>query len=81
MGSQNSQIYISIKRKLFVDVVVDIVVDDAVVDVAVVADVFVVAVVVVCVDGVTEVVAIDDDDVVILFSIGVYCDTAEQDPR
>jgi hypothetical protein len=63
MGSQNSQIYISIKRKLFVDVVVDIVVDDAVVDVAVVADVFVVAVVVVCVDGVTDVVAIDDDDV------------------
>ena len=31
MGSQNSQIYISIKRKLFVDVVVDIVVDDDVV--------------------------------------------------
>ena len=63
MGSQNSQIYISIKRKLFGDAVVDIVVDDAVVDVAVVAVVFVVAVVVVCVDGVTDVVAIDDDDV------------------
>ena len=70
MGSQNSQIYISIKRKLFVDVVVADVVDvvvvvDAVVAddfvIAVVADVFVIAVVVVCVD-VADVVAVDDDD-------------------
>ena len=71
MGSQNSQICISIKRKLFVDVVVADVVDvvvvvDAVVAdvfvIAVVADVFVIAVVVVCVDGVADVVAVDDDD-------------------
>jgi hypothetical protein len=70
LGSQNSQICISIKRKLFVDVVVADVVDvvvavDAVVAddfvIAVVADVFVIAVVVVCVD-VADVVAVDDDD-------------------
>ena len=62
MGSQNSQICITIKRKLFVDDVVDDVVDVLVDVVAVVADVCVIAVVVVCVDGVADVVAVDDDD-------------------